>query len=129
MPNVTRINSADEKKMPRVIALLPGLALLAACNTVVLSPDMTRVKDQPLAYQEGYKAGCNSGYVAGGSIVHSFRRDTQRLREDEVYNAGWKQGYRECKADFREMCRSEAWVDKSHLYCSDVRQQRLDEVK
>ena len=112
--------------MLRLFKLLIALQLLAACSTVLLSPDMEKVKDQPVAYQEGYEAGCHSGFVAGGSIVHNFKRDTNRLLEDANYNDGWKLGYRECKSDFREMCKSKAMISKADLYCSDVRQQGLD---
>ena len=99
--------------------------LIAGCSTVILSPDMDRVKDKSPAWQEGYRAGCHSGFVAGGSLVHSFQRDTERSLKEEDYKGGWKQGYRQCKDDFREMCKSEAMVSKADLYCSDVRQQGL----
>jgi hypothetical protein len=112
--------------MLRMIAVLVALFLFAACSRVVLQPDMERVKDQSLAFQEGYKAGCHSGFVAGGSLVHSFSRDSQRILDDEQYNLGWKDGYRQCKSDFRELCKSEALVSKADLYCSDVWQQELD---
>lgn len=109
-----------------MIAVLVVLFLFAACSTVVLQPDMERVKDQPVAFQDGYKAGCHSGFVAGGSLVHSFSRDSQRILDDEQYALGWKDGYRQCKSDFREMCKSKALLSKADLYCSDVRQQGLD---
>ncbi len=113
-------------RMLRLFTVPVVLYLLVACSTVLMSPDMDRVKDQPLAHQEGYEAGCHSGFVAGGSTVHSFKMDTARLREDEEYDDGWNQGYRECKSDFREMCKSKALVSKADLYCADVRQQGLD---
>ena len=92
----------------------------------MLKPDMDSVKDQSVAWQAGYKDGCNSGFVAGGSLAHSFSRDTQRNIEDEQYSSGWKKGYRQCKSDFRDMCKSDALVSKADLYCSNVRQQGLD---
>ncbi len=115
--------------MLRKFSLFMALQLLAGCSTVVLNPDMERVKDQSLAYQQGYEAGCHSGFVAGGSQAHSFKRDTKRVREDEEYNEGWKRAYRECKSDFREMCKSKALVSKGDLYCSDVKQQGLHKEK
>ena len=102
--------------------------LFSGCSTVVLSPDMERVKDQSEAYQEGYSDGCHSGFVAGGSIVHFFRKDTDRQLNDAEYADGWKHAYRECKSDFRELCKSKKWISKSHLYCSDVRQQGLHKI-
>ena len=102
-----------------------AVLLVGGCSKVILSPDMNRVKDKSAAWQDGYKAGCHSGFVAGGSLVHSFKRDTDRTLKEEEYKGGWKQGYRECKDDFREMCKSEAMVSKADLYCSDVRQQGL----
>jgi hypothetical protein len=115
--------------MFRIILLLVVLSLCGACSKVLLQADMDRVKDQPPAFQHGYKDGCNSGFVAGGSIVHSFKRDSERLLEDDQYRLGWKDGYRQCKSDFREMCKSDALVSKADLYCSDVRQQGLDKTE
>jgi hypothetical protein len=112
--------------MLRTVIVLIVLYFLSACSAVILSPDMERVKDEPPAYQEGYKAGCSSGYVAGGSLVHSFKRDSDRLLKDKNYDGGWKKGYSECKNDFREMCKSKAIISKGDLYCADVKQQGLD---
>ncbi len=112
--------------MLRIFTVLVALLLFAGCSAVAMKPDMDSVKDQPLAYQDGYKDGCNSGFVAGGSLMHTFTRDTQRTLDDEQYNLGWKSGYRQCKSDFREMCKSDALVSKADIYCSDVRQQGLD---
>jgi hypothetical protein len=112
--------------MLRLFTVLVALQLFTACSNVIIKPDMESIKDQPVAYQDGYRNGCHSGFVAGGSLVHSFTRDTQRVLEDEQYKLGWKEGYRKCKADFREMCKSDALVSKADLYCSDVRQQGLD---
>ncbi len=113
--------------MKRLFLLSLLITILGACSTVMLSPDMDRVKDKSAAWQEAYSDGCHSGYVAGGSLVHSFKRDLDRLLKDEDYKGGWKQGYRECYSDFRELCRSEALVSKADLYCSDVWQQGLSE--
>jgi hypothetical protein len=112
--------------MLRLFLLSIVLQLLTACSTVLIEPDMDSVKDLPLAYQQGYKEGCKSGYVAGGSLVHSFKRDTDRAQNDEQYRLGWKDAYRRCKADFRELCKSDAIISKADLYCSDVWQQGLD---
>jgi hypothetical protein len=103
------------------------MQLLSGCSSPILSPDMNRVKGESLAYQDGYKAGCHSGFLAGGSLVHSFKRDVKRIGEDEQYKLGWKKAYRDCKSDFREMCKSKALVSKADLYCTDVWQQGLDE--
>lgn len=105
------------------------LLILNACSSVILKPDMDSVEGKSSAFKTGFKQGCTSGYLAGGSLVHSFRRDTNRMAEDQEYKDGWKHGYRYCKEEFREMCRSKEWISKSHLYCSDVRQQGLDKVE
>lgn len=111
--------------MKRLFLLFLVVTIIGACSTVILSPDMERVKDKSSAWQEAYSDGCHSGYVAGGSLVHFFKRDLERLLKDEQYKGGWKQGYRECKSDFRELCRSKALVSKADLYCSDVWQQGI----
>ena len=110
--------------MLRIFTLMIILPLFGACSAVLMSPDMELVKDESLSYQDGYKAGCSSGFVAGGSLVHKFKRDGARIKEAD-YNQGWKKGYRQCKSDFREMCKSKAIISKADLYCADVKQQGL----
>lgn len=110
----------------KTIFLIILYAFISGCSTVMLQPNMELVKEQSKVYQKGFKHGCNSGYVAGGSILHNFSRDSEKMANDEEYKNGWKKGYRHCKDEFRELCRSEEWISKSHLYCSDVRQQGLD---
>jgi hypothetical protein len=111
--------------MLRIFTLVIFLQLLGACSTLLMSPEMDLVKDESPEYQDGYKAGCYSGFVAGGSIVHKFKRNGSRFKEGD-YKEGWKKAYRQCKDDFREMCKSKALVSKADLYCSDVKQQGLD---
>jgi len=112
--------------MLKLFTVVVASFMVAGCSVVAMKPDMDSVKDQPVAYQDGYKDGCNSGFVAGGSLFHAFTRDSQRTLDDEQYNQGWKSGYRQCKSKFREMCKSDALVSKADLYCSDVWQQGLD---
>ncbi|MCE3232151.1 MAG: hypothetical protein K0R98_408 [Rickettsiaceae bacterium] len=52
------------------------------------------------AFREGWKAGCESGIAAIGSLhykaTHSFTYDETRLDDDEYHNA-WRMGFRHCR--------------------------------
>lgn len=111
------------------MSLLLVLALSAGCGKVLLKPDMSVVADQPAAYQDGYYEGCMSGYVAGGYMLANFQRSTERAKTEEDYRLGWKKGYKDCKNEFRKMCREGGLLSEASLHCSDVKQQGLDKIE
>lgn len=74
----------------KTIFLIILYAFISGCSTVMLQPNMELVKEQSKVYQKGFKHGCNSGYVAGGSILHNFSRDSEKMANDEEYKNGWK---------------------------------------
>ncbi len=113
----------------KAIYLVIIFIFLNACSGVLLKPDMSRVADKSKAYRAGYKEGCNSGFVAGGYNLGMFSRDSERSRNDQEYNTGWKRGYKECKEDFRKMCREGGLLSEASLHCTDVRQQGLDKIE
>ena len=110
------------------LLLFTLVIMTAACGKILLKPDLSVVADQTPSYQEGFEHGCNSGYVAGGYMLGSFNRDTQRAERDEEYRLGWKKGYKDCKNEFRKMCIEGGLLSEASLHCSDVRQQGLDKV-
>jgi len=110
----------------RNLFVLQSLLFLTACSPIALKPDMSAVDDRSTAYQEGYQDGCHSGYVSGGSLYNSFKKDTDRLETDDEYRLGWMKAYEVCKKEFRTMCKEQGVLSKATLYCSDVRQQGLD---
>lgn len=111
-----------------LLALLTLLITNLACSKILLQPDLSAVAAETASYQEGFAQGCRSGYVAGGYMLGSFQRDTGRAEDDEDYRLGWKQGYADCKNEFREMCREGGLLSAASLHCSDVRQQGLDKA-
>jgi hypothetical protein len=52
------------------------------------------------SFREGWKAGCESGMSALGSLhykfTHHYTYDEARLNDEEYYSA-WKNGFRHCR--------------------------------
>jgi len=101
----------------------------AACSKVLLKPDMSVVATETAPYQQGFEQGCQSGYVAGGYMLGNFQRDSRRAEDDEGYRLGWKKGYKDCKNEFRKMCRQGGLFSVASLHCADVRQRGLDKAE
>lgn len=49
----------------------------------------------PLAFVDGFDAGCSSGRKAAGSL-DTFRKDVPRYLQDKLYAGGWEDGFRQC---------------------------------
>jgi len=64
------------------------------------------VRDQPLPYQEGYRAGCDSGYVAAGHPYYRFNKDPGRFGSDTLYGQGWSDGFAVCKGSYESIGRA-----------------------
>lgn len=61
---------------------------------------MRTVDDQPIVYQQGYDAGCRSGYYAGGNPYYGFKKDVVRYVEDGLYQQGWDDGHTVCLSQY-----------------------------
>lgn len=59
-----------------------------------------RPPEGPPSFQQGYKAGCDSGYVAGGHPYYRFNKDAGRYDADSLYRQGWEDGFRVCKGQY-----------------------------
>ncbi len=73
----------------RVAIVLASLAL-AACTSPQARIDRAAegVRSQPQAFQDGYRAGCESGYLAAGFGRMRFTKDTGRYDADRLYARG-----------------------------------------
>ena len=82
----------------KLLALTVSLAAMVA-----ISGCATKVSETPAGppgYQEGFAAGCDSGYVAAGHPYYRFRKDPSRFAADEMYRQGWNDGFATCKGKY-----------------------------
>ena len=56
-------------------------------------------ENTPLAYKQGYKDGCNSGYRDAGNFMSIFKRSHAYLKDDS-YTQAWDKSYEYCKERF-----------------------------
>jgi hypothetical protein len=84
------------------VALLIGAA---GCATTQERVDR-QLAGQPVAYREGYAAGCDSGYVAAGHPYYSFRKDLGRFNAEQLYSGGWNDGFQVCKGSYESIQRA-----------------------
>lgn len=85
----------------KTILALALTAALAACATTAapaIGPGGTAA---PPAYADGYRAGCNSGYVAAGHPYYAFTKDLDRFETEALYQAGWNDGFAVCQGRYR----------------------------
>lgn len=80
------------------------LVLMTGCASLQ-EMDMTGVRDQPSGYQDGYRGGCNSGYVAAGHPYYRFTKDAGRFASDDMYRQGWQDGFATCKGKYDSLGR------------------------
>ncbi len=94
--------------------LLPA----TACAPAALRPEAADLAAKPAAYQDGYEDGCNSGFVAAGSLRHNFRQAEPRFKKEDDYRQGWMDAYGACKKSLREHCRQ---AGRMAFYCAGPR--------
>ncbi len=80
------------------------IILLSGC-AALQETDMYGVQDQPIGYQEGYRGGCNSGFVAAGHPYYRFTKDAGRFGSDGLYRQGWQDGFATCKGKYDSLGR------------------------
>ncbi|MFQ5449887.1 MAG: hypothetical protein ACE5E9_04625 [Nitrospinaceae bacterium] len=90
--------------------LLIICAVLAGCATsgtaTVRSTSMAEVEkavgpQQPLEYRQGYRDGCDSGLVSGGSRHYLFQKNPKLYQQDDLYKHGWDAGFSACKKQYQ----------------------------
>lgn len=82
--------------------------LVAVCAVILVTgcqSTTTRVPPGPPDYQDGWAAGCDSGYVAAGHPYYQWRKDVARFGADKTYAQGWEDGFRTCKGKYEAIQR------------------------
>jgi hypothetical protein len=80
--------------MKRLLILTIAIVCLVGCATKEM---YNPVMHMPVAYQDGYLAGCDCGFVAAGHPFFSFKKDAYRYLADSLYKQGWDDGFNVCK--------------------------------
>lgn len=92
--------------MKRLYYLIILVLLLASCATNMSMVDQEVGAGQPQAYKQGYRDGCDSGYVASGHPYYRFSKDVSLYGSDNLYKQGWDDGYGVCKGSYESIQRS-----------------------
>lgn len=74
--------------------------IFAGCATDPGMVDRTVGASQPIEYKQGFRAGCDSGYVAAGHPYYSFSKDPARYESEGLYRQGWNDGFATCKGKY-----------------------------
>ena len=85
----------------RILCTILALCwLLCSCVTSLME-----VPPGPLAYMEGFKDGCNSGYVAAGHPYYTWTKDHDWYNDvdDILYKQGWDDGFIKCKGKYESI--------------------------
>lgn len=78
-----------------------SLGLMVVVAAIVVSSCATeRAPPGPPTYREGWKQGCDSGYVAAGHPYYRYAKNVSRFNADELYKQGWNDGYDLCKTRY-----------------------------
>lgn len=85
-------------RTPTFLLLLTGL--IVGCATDMQRVDRMIGAGQPLPYKEGYKDGCDSGYVAAGHPYYRPAKDVTKYGSDSLYKQGWDRGFSVCKDEY-----------------------------
>ena len=85
--------------------ILFTLLTLTACQST-----QQWLKTKPLAYQNGYKDGCDNGEERAQNSTVFKKNDTSSYKTNAEYKKGWDEGYQDCYSDkeFDIMTRSQS---------------------
>jgi hypothetical protein len=84
----------------QILALMPGVAALAACTSIEQS---LIERGYPPAYAQGYAQGCASGKAAAdGGDPAAAPQDRDQAGEG-AYAEGWDAGFARCRRDRQSM--------------------------
>lgn len=81
--------------------LMVALGVVNGCTTTALT-----TPPGPAPFREGFRDGCDSGYVAAGNPLYREREDAEKAASSEQYRAGWFTGFTECRANFQRIQRT-----------------------
>lgn len=85
-------------------AFIVLLAFLAGCATQDQLLDR-QLAGQPAEYRDGYKDGCDSGYMAAGNPYYRFSKEVSRYGTSALYKQGWDDGFAVCKGRYESAAR------------------------
>lgn len=86
--------------------LICALALLLVGGCESLREEML-ARNYPLAFVDGFEAGCHSGRAAAGPLGQ-FDKAVARYQNEPLYSQGWDDGFRQCEAAQL----GDAWPDR-----------------
>jgi hypothetical protein len=95
--------TAKQEYRMRHAAMLALLFLFFGCGACATK--MNQVPAGPPEYQQGFLAGCDSGYVAAGHVYYRWNKDVSRYPSDELYKQGWDDGFQTCKGKYESIQR------------------------
>jgi hypothetical protein len=84
--------------MLRLMFCLAACLALGGCVTE--SVMKSTMPAGPVAWQDGYLPGCESGANAAGDLGFKFSKDFQRYLSDAMYKEGWDDGFKVCNSQF-----------------------------
>ena len=90
--------------MKYIFALLL-IAFIVGCSTSQGQVDRIVGSGQPKAYKDGYKDGCDSGYVQAGHPYYRFSKNVTRYSRDDLYKQGWDDGSTACRTSYSNIGR------------------------
>jgi|GEM_PF-378389 len=89
-----------EQECPAMAKWIVLLLIFSVLISVGCATKLRQAPDGPLPYQEGYLAGCDSGYVAAGHPYYKWHKDVERFNADKLYSQGWNDGFATCKGKY-----------------------------
>lgn len=93
-------NEQQEEDMKMFVFIFLCFLLITSCATSMQAVDQTVGSHQPPEYKDGFKDGCDSGYVAAGHPYYRFRKDISRFNGNGLYKQGWNDGFSVCKGKY-----------------------------
>ena len=80
-------------------------AFMIGCSTSAGQVDRIVGGGQPQAYKDGYRQGCDSGYVQAGHPYYRFSKNVIRYSRDDLYRQGWDDGSMACRSSYQSIGR------------------------
>lgn len=93
-------------KLVTLLATVATLLAFTGCSTKLGSNEMRMTQGQPPEYADGFKNGCDSGYVAAGHPYYRASKDVRRMIDDKFYGMGWNDGFTQCKGSYEAIGRA-----------------------
>lgn len=90
----------------KVFSIAVLLIVVTGCATRSGSGEMQMTRGQPPEYADGFKSGCDSGYVAAGHPYYRASKDVRRMLDDKAYAMGWNDGFAQCKGSYESTSRA-----------------------